>query len=122
MIRFLVIGLSLYSGLMGVLLVLVPKQGKLMADLLLKDKSHRGWALFTIVMGLGLLLAAPETRWSGLIAVLGVMTGIKGLYLLIAPREQLLGVVRWWDQLELKFYRLWGAVAMGFSVLLALAI
>ena len=122
MIRFLVVALSLYLGVMGLLLVLVPTQGKKLADILLKDKSHRGWALFTILVGLGLLIAARQTRWSAFIAVLGVTTAIKGLYLLIAPREQLLGVVRWWDQLQPPLYRLWGAVSIVFSILIALAI
>lgn len=119
--RLLVWALSAYMIVMGTLLISAPVWGKRMADWLLRDKTHRGFALITLAIGVGLFFAASEARWPVFIAALGALTAIKGCYLLVAPREQLRGVVERWEALPVAWRRGWGVAGLAAGVLMAIA-
>lgn len=114
--------LGCYMAVVGAALCFKPPLGKRLADLWLKDKVHRGWALVTLGIGALLIWAAPVSRAVLFIQVLGWLTVLKGIYLLIAPRGQLVGVVKWWNRLSEGRYRLWGLVTLtlGAAILITL--
>jgi uncharacterized protein YjeT (DUF2065 family) len=111
--RLVLLVLGWYLVIVGVALALVPTVGKRLTDLWLKDKVHRRWAMVTLALGVVILWAAPASRAVTFIYVFGGLSVLKGIYLLIAPRAQLLEIVRWWNTLPQPILRVWGAVAVG---------
>ena len=107
-----------YMVVMGALLCAKPLVGKRLADVWMKDKIHRGWALVTVGVGVLLLWAAPAGRATLFIQVLGCLSVLKGIYLLIAPRAQLMGVVTWWNRLPQMAHRVWGVVALAMGAVI----
>ena len=105
-----------YVAVIGVLLCVKPALGKRLADWWMKDKLNRAWAVVTGGLGVLLILAAPASRATGFIHVLGVLSILKGIYLLVAARSQLIGIVNWWNRLSQKAYRLWGLVTLVIGV------
>jgi len=104
-----------YLVVVGAALCAKPAAGKRLADWWLKDKLSRPWALFPLAVGLLLLWAAPASRTPVFIRALGWVGVLKGIVLLVAPREPLVRCVSWWNDLPQAGLRLWGAVAMAFG-------
>jgi uncharacterized protein YjeT (DUF2065 family) len=120
--RIVLVMLGGYMAIAGVLLLLHPTFGKQCVDVLLKDKVSRRWAVVTVLLGVLIWWAAPASGVSRFIQVLGGITVVKGLYLIIAPREQLRRVIDWWYGLPRTAVRYWGVVAIvpGGAILLTL--
>jgi uncharacterized protein YjeT (DUF2065 family) len=72
--------------------------------------------LVTVAVGALLLWAAPASRAIPLIQLLGWLALLKGVYLLVAPRKQLMGIVQWWNRLSHGSLRLWGLVSLGVGI------
>ena len=102
-----------YLVVVGAVLCAKPAARKRLTDWWLKDKLSRPWALLPFAVGLLLLWAAPASRLPGFIRALGGLGVLKGLVLLVAPREPLARFVSWWNRLPPTGLRLWGAVAVG---------
>ena len=113
--------LGWYLLIVGGLLCAKPVLGKRLADVWMKDKIHRGWALVTVTVGLLFLWAAPSSRAILFIQILGWLTILKGAYLLVGPRKQLMRIVEWWHGLPQGGLRVWGLVslAVGLAILAA---
>ena len=99
----------------GALLCAKPPMGKRMADWWLKDKLSRRWVLLPLAVGMLLLWAAPGSRAPVFIRTLGGLGVLKGIVLLIAPREPLVRFVSWWNYLSPAGLRLWGGLVMAFG-------
>ena len=106
----------------GTLLAVTPPLGKRLTDVWMKDKLNRGWALVTAGVGGLIIWAAPASRAAAFIQALGGLTLLKAIYLLVAPKAQLIGLVTWWNQLPPRTYRLWGllSLALGATILVTL--
>ncbi|MBI2105107.1 MAG: hypothetical protein HYT90_06005 [Candidatus Omnitrophica bacterium] len=104
-----------YLVVVGALLCAKPPMGKRLADWWLKDKLSRRWALLPLAVGLLVLWAAPASRVPTFIRTLGWLGVLKGIVLLIAPREPLMQFVSWWHRLPSGGLRLWGVVAAAFG-------
>ena len=118
MMKLVLMFLGWYLILLGALLFGRPPLGKQLADWAMKDKTSRAWALVTAGFGVLFVWAATASRISPFIYVLGGLTMLKGIYLLLAPRAQLVGLVDWWNRLPQLAYRVWGAVALALGGLI----
>jgi hypothetical protein len=108
-----------YMFVVGGMLLLTPAMGRRLTDLWMKDKIHRPLAVLPLAIGGVLLWAAPASQAPLYIQVLGGLSLLKGVYLFVAPKAQLAGIVRWWQRMAPAGLRLWGLVTlfMGGAVL-----
>ena len=105
-----------YMAVMGFIMAVKPALGKRLTDWMLKDKVSRRWALLTLAVGAVIFWAAPASHAPVFIQILGGISVGKGVYLLVAPRDQLMGVMEWWYRLPPSSVRLWGLVAVIIGV------
>ena len=120
--KIVLVVLGVYMSVVGLLLCVAPTLGKRLTEVWMKDKISRGWALVTLGVGALLICAASASRAPIYIYVLGWTSVAKGVYLVIAPRPQLLRVVTWWHGLSQGFLRLWGVVALGMGAAILLTL
>ena len=113
---------SWYYVVIGLLLCVTPALGKRLANMWMKDKISRAWAVVTIAFGALFFWAAPASRATIFVQTLGGIAVLKGIYLVLAPRAQLTGIVTWWQQVPRRTLRLLGlfTFAIGASILTSL--
>jgi len=74
-----------------------------------------------LVLGVLLILAAPECRFPRVIRFLGVFSLVAGAAGAAIGPERLRSFVRWWTGLPTGFVRGWSLVAVAFGSFLAYA-
>lgn len=82
-----------------------------------RDIDFKKWSIAPIVIGILFLLSAPESRARIFITLLGVLAFIKGLFLLLGPKQKIKKIVNASLDMEDSLYKVWGVVILALGVL-----
>ncbi|NQT23587.1 MAG: hypothetical protein HQ579_09165 [Candidatus Omnitrophica bacterium] len=88
----------------------------------LKKMDFKKWSVAAIIVGVLFLMAAPVSRARLFITILGILSLIKGFYLLLGPKEKVKKMMDWWLKAEDKMYKVWGIVVLIIGVLVLISI
>ena len=86
-----------------------------------EKKRIRFGAAIAGVVGIVLLVAAPQCRWTWLIIVFGIWSLIKGVLLLVLSQQKINAYLDWWLNRPTKVLGPLGLLAMVFGALLVCA-
>ena len=88
----------------------------------LKKMDFKKWSVAAIIVGVLFLMAAPVSRARLFIMLLGILSLVKGFYLLLGPKEKIKKMVDWWLKAEDKMYKIWGVAVLVIGVLVLINI
>lgn len=79
-------------------------------------------AIFRLVLGLALMLAAPASRAPAIISALGIIIFIAGLAAPLIGVERLRRLFAWWSRQMAAFMRAWAGLALVLGLFIAYAV
>jgi uncharacterized protein YjeT (DUF2065 family) len=82
----------------------------------LKVEDPRKWSPLPLGAGILFLLSASASSQVTFIVVLGLLSLLKGLAFLFAPREKVKGMIDWWLQAPDKTHKIWAVGVMGLGI------
>lgn len=80
-------------------------------------RLYMGGAL-SLLIGIILLLAAPQCRISWFVALFGILALIKGIALLVIKQEKAVAMINWWAERPVGFLRAHALFALLVGALL----
>ena len=83
---------------------------------IVKGVDHRVWSPLGLAAGVLFILAAPSSAQPAFIVILGLLALVKGLLLLLGPREKVKSMIVWWLEASDQVYRIWGVFAFLLGV------
>tara|TARA_B100000315_G_C14409212_1_gene510170 strand:- start:90 stop:455 length:366 start_codon:yes stop_codon:yes gene_type:complete len=120
--RWLLMGLGAYMVVAGGILLAKPQWLQKWLKPLSIGRKKPLWGAMAMLFGWGMMWAAPASRAPVFIQVLGCMGLLKGIYLFVAPEAHVERVMRWWLNLPILFYRVWGVFATGIGLAIVAAL
>lgn len=109
--------MSVLVAIMGVLGITRPD--KLIA-LVRRFRTPGGLyaaAVMRVIMGLALIMAAPASRATKMLRVLGIIIVAAGILLPFIGFARFSRIVDWWSGMRLAYQRLWSIAALAFGIL-----
>ncbi len=82
-----------------------------------KKRLYLGGAL-AFLIGIVLLLAASQCRWTGFIVAFGILSVAKGIWLFIISQEKAISILDWWTKRPIIWLRVHALCAVIIGVLL----
>ena len=80
-----------------------------------------GVATVRLVLGVVLVVAAPDCRFPEIVRILGILSLVSAVVLPLLGRERLRTMIDWWISRPGGFIRAWSLVAVAFGVFLGYA-
>jgi len=114
--------LAIAIVVMGVIFLLNPKALKSYAGFWKQGKRLYVGAVINILFAIIFLSSASQCRISGVMLVMGIMSLIKGIYLLILGPEKMKAKLDWWIQKPPGAARIMALVVIAMGALLIYAI
>ncbi len=103
---------------MGIVVLLSPKALHQMLSYWGQGKKLYLAGILRLLIGVILLLAAPQCRLVGVILALGILCLIKGILIFILGIEKTKAVLDWWKNRSHRVIRLIGLIVIAFGALL----
>ena len=104
--------LGLLLGIAGIAVIARPDRISGFADRMLEANAFRAVAILgRIILGIILLLAAPDTRLPTFVTILGFLAIIGGVAVAVMKEAWINDLVGWWANQPATILRAWGAVA-----------
>ncbi len=105
--------------IMGTVLVLYTDWIRSSLKELVEKKNYRFLSPIPFVFGVLLVISAGWSEFFWLIFLLGLVGVAKGLYLFLAPKNQLEIVMKWWfDEASDRLYRFVGLICLVLGIAL----
>jgi hypothetical protein len=74
-----------------------------------------------LVLGVVLVVAAPDCRFPEIVRVLGILSLVSAVLLPLLGRERLRPMIEWWISRPGGFIRAWSLVAVAFGIFVGYA-
>jgi hypothetical protein len=74
-----------------------------------------------LVLGVVLVVAAPDCRFPEIVRVLGILSLVSAVLLPLLGRERLRPMIEWWISRPDGFLRAWSLVAVAFGIFVGYA-
>lgn len=105
--------ISLYFIAVGSCAILYTSEARNVMARMIKDVDRKMLSILAFIAGIAFLFAASASRVPWLIRLFGFMGILKGVYILVAPRNLYDQINSWYlDSLSDQAYRLWGIIAL----------
>ena len=113
---------GIVMAIFGVIFLVSPGHYKEYITFWTKKGRIRIGAILSILISIIMLLAASQCRWSGFVALIGIMALIKGIVLFVMGPKKLVSKMEWWMARPPATLRLLAVVALLIGILLIYAV
>jgi len=110
--------LGIVVVVLGVIFLISPDAIKKYMDFWAKGKRIYPGGVLTFLIAIILLLAASEARLTWFVALLGILSLIKGILLFVLGPAKIILMINWWRTRSPLFLRLYALFALALGVLL----
>ncbi len=112
---------GIIMAIFGFIFLISPAQYKEYITFWAKKGRIRKGAILSILISVILLLAASRCRWSGFVALMGILALIKGIILFVMGPKKLISKMEWWTTRPPATMRLLATAALLIGILLIYA-
>ena len=114
--------LSLFVAAVGVLGIISPLRLLGIVRQFQRPAGLYAAAILRFVLGGALLLAAPTSRASEAVRILGIIIFVSGLVTPLFGLERFRRLINWWSERGPFFKRVWAGFALAIGLFLAYAV
>jgi hypothetical protein len=113
--------LSLVVAALGAVGVISPRRLHAFVQRFETPAGLYAAAAFRLLLGLTLLLAAPDSRAPGIIRIIGIIIFAAGLITPLIGIERFRSLLAWWSGQKPSRMRAWAGLALVFGIFIAYA-
>jgi len=99
-------------GIFGILMLFVPKTAKSLALKFTHSGPYWVWGIIALIIAVLLWQSANLLSNPLLIQILAVWAGIKGLLMLLLPKNKMNNMLNYWTGISDVFFRVFGVVLL----------
>jgi len=99
-------------GIFGILMLFIPKTAKSLALKFTHSGPYWVWGIIALIIAVLLWQSANLLSNPLLIQILAVWAGIKGLLMLLLPKNKMNSMLNYWTGISDVFFRVFGVVLL----------
>jgi len=99
-------------GIFGILMLFIPKTAKSLALKFTHSGPYWVWGIIALIIAVLLWQSANLLSNPLLIQILAVWAGIKGLLMLLLPKNKMNNMLNYWTGISDVFFRVFGVVLL----------
>ncbi|MFH1339296.1 MAG: hypothetical protein ABIH40_05595 [Candidatus Omnitrophota bacterium] len=103
---------------MGAIVLLNPATMRWLIAFWKEEKRLYAAGLLRLLLGIILLLAAPQCKQTAVVTVLGILILIGGILIFLLGLEKTKSILEWWNKKPPAALRLMGLVTLAIGLLL----
>lgn len=111
--KWFLYAISLYFIAVGTCAILYTHEARNAITRVIREVDRRILSILAVIAGIAFLFAASASRVPWLIRLFGFMGILKGVYILVAPKNLYDQINNWYlDSFSDQAYRLWGIISL----------
>lgn len=112
--------IALFVIILGILFLINPKYIK--SYIAYWEKRIYALGAIRLLLGIILIAAAPQCRWSGMVLFLGILIFVGGILIFTLGKDKMQAWINWWNEKPPHVMRLLFMTTIGFGLLLLYSI